>query len=306
MRYKRILFFNSAILFLAIVTVGSMILTATNSLARGRGGGYGGGGSVRHSGRSASALAHAKSEERYWERKYVNEKEYNRQSAAIGSVYRASNYTRDKATTLMTMSYRPGDGVNFSAEAKKYLEVVRNSNIDDSLQTIAKELHGFLENNWPGWRSNWGGYYINLSIIARVGSRVDNLPEQHEIMKVKDLTYYYAGGVYYASFDDIYVVVPPPHGAIIGTMPSEYTTVYVGNTAYFNCGGAFYIKVDNGYQVVAPPVGAIVNELPRKAYSTLIGKNVYSVYGTAYYKRFFRGNSVIFKIVKAPTVKKNL
>jgi hypothetical protein len=240
MTYKRRLFFNSIILFLAAVIVGSMILPATSSLARGGGGGSvrhsgggRGGGSVHHPGsapgRRGRAALYAIIEERQ-----EPVQNYNRQSAAIGSVYLSSNYTRDKAPTLMTMSYRPGDGVSFSAEAKKYLEVVRKSNIDNSLQTITKELHCFLENNWPGWRSNWGGYYINLSIIARVGSRVGNLPEQHEIIKIKDSTYYYAGGVYYTKFRDIYVVVPPPHGAIIGTMPSEYTTVYVDNTAYFN------------------------------------------------------------------------
>jgi hypothetical protein len=230
-------------------------------------------------------------------------------SAAVGSVHHSganTQATQNNMVYIMTMSYRPGDGVKFSAEAKKYVEVIRNSNIDDSLQTITKELHCFLENNWPGWRGNWGDYYIDLSIIAYIGSTVDNLPEQHEIMKIKDLTYYYVSGVYYTKFKDIYVVVPPPYGAIIGTMPAEYTTVHVGDTAYFNCGGAFYIKVDNGYQVVTPPVDAIVNELPRKAYSTLIGKNVYSVYGTAYYKRFFRGNSVIYKIVKVPKVKKTV
>ena len=230
-------------------------------------------------------------------------------SAAVGSVHHSganTQATQNNMAYTMTMSYRPGDGVKFSAEAKKYLEVIRNSNIDDSLQTMTKELHGFLESNWPGWRGNWGDYYIDLSIIAYIGSTVDNLPEQHEIMKIKDITYYYADGVYYAKFRYIYVVVPPPHGAITGTIPSEHTTVYVGDTAYFNCGGAFYVKVDGGYQAVAPPVGAIVNELPRKAYSTLIGKNVYSVYGTAYYKRFFRGNSVIYKIVKTPEVKKTV
>lgn len=226
-------------------------------------------------------------------------------NVVVGSVHHSGaniQAPQGNMAYIMTMSYRPGDGVNFSAEAKKYLEVIRNSNIDDSLQTITKELHGFLENNWPGWRGNWGDYYIDLSIIAYIGSTVASLPEKHEVMEIREITYYYLDGVYYAKFMDIYVVVPPPYGAIIGTMPSGYTTVYVGDTAYFNCGGAFYIKVDNGYQVVAPPVGAIVNELPRKAYSTLIRKNVYSVYGTAYYRRFFRGSTMTFKVVDDPTV----
>ncbi|MBT3880911.1 MAG: hypothetical protein HOF76_17965 [Candidatus Scalindua sp.] len=239
----------------------------------------------------------------------VSNKKVTSRSASVGSVHHSganTQATQNNMAYIMTMSYRPGDGVKFSAEEKEYVEAIRNSNIDDSLQTITKELHGFLENNWPGWRGNWDDYYIGLSILANIGLTVDNLPEQHEIIKIKDLTYYYAGSVYYAKFRDIYVVVPPPHGAITGTMPAEYTNVYVGNTAYFNCGGAFYVKVDNGYQVVAPPVGAIVNELPRKAYCTLIRKNAYSVYGTAYYKRFFRGHSVIYKVVKVPEVKKTV
>ena len=307
MRYKRRLFFISIISFLATVTVGIVILTATNSLARGRGGGTGhiGRGSVRYAGKNLFVT------EAIIDKIQEPADSYNPESTVNGSVHNSGEIIylpppKKQASALATMTFRPGDGVKFSAEEKKYVEAIRNSNIDDSLQTIAKELHGFLENNWPGWRGNWGDYYVDLSILANIGSTVDNLPEKHEIIKIKDLTYYYAGGVYYTKFREIYVVVPPPHGAITGTMPSEYTTVYVGNTAYFNRGGAFYIKVDNGYQVVAPPVGAIVNELPRKAYSTLIGKNVYSVYGTAHYKRFFRGNSVIYKIVKVPEVKKTV
>ena len=232
---------------------------------------------------------------------------YNRQSAVTGSVYHSSNYSRiDCRDKQDPTNYRPTDGSRFSEEAKKILSVIRRSNHDNSLQTITDELNDFLENNWLVQGSNWKGDYFDISIKTNIGSIVANLPEQHEIIKIKDLTYYYAGSVYYAKFRDIYVVVPPPHGAITGTMPAEYTNVYVGNTAYFNCGGAFYVKVDNGYQVVAPPVGAIVNELPRKAYCTLIRKNAYSVYGTAYYKRFFRGHSVIYKVVKVPEVKKTV
>lgn len=240
----------------------------------------------------------------------VNSQEnYNRQSAATGSVYHSSNYPRidcrDKqASSSMNANYRPVDGLSFTGEAKKILSVIRKSSHDNSLKAITEELHGFLKNNWLVEGSNWSGYYFDISIKAYIGSTVANLPEQHEIIKIKDLTYYYAGGIYYTKFRKACVVVPPPYGAVIGAMPVKYTTVYIGESAYFNCGGVFYIKVGKGYQVVVPPVGAIVNELPRGAYSTLIHNNVYSVYGTAYYKRFFRGNSVIYKIVKAPTEKK--
>ena len=51
---------------------------------------------------------------------------------------------------------------------------------------------------------------VDISIKINIGSIVANLPEQHEIIKIKDLTYYYAGGIYYTKFRKACVVVPPP------------------------------------------------------------------------------------------------
>ena len=309
MTYKRRFFFNSIILFLAAVTVGNMILTATNSLARGRGGGYGGGGSVRHSGRSSSAMAHAKSEGNYWEEKYVNEKEYNRQSAAIGSVHNSGEIIylpppQKQAPALATMSFRPGDGVPLPANVKRDIEALRESNFQVGLGDKQQEFDDFMESNWSNWKDNWHGYYGSLTSSTYVGSTITSLPEKHAVMEIGEITYYHADGVYYALFGEIYVVVPPPNGALIKTIPPGLSTVTVNGTKYYNYGGVFYLKVDRGYQVIAPPASGIVTELPGKAYSTLINKDLYYIYGNAYYKRFFRGNSVIYKIVKAPTVKK--
>ncbi|MCP4267752.1 MAG: hypothetical protein GY777_19660 [Candidatus Brocadiaceae bacterium] len=311
MTFKRILFFSSVILLITIVTVGSMILTVDSSFAMGRvGAGHlsGGDGSVRHSGGSALAMAHAKSEERYWEDKYVNEKEYNRQSAAIGSVHNSGeiiyyNTPEKKSPTTMTMNYRPGDGIPLPANVKREIETLRKSNLQAGPGDKQQELNDFMDNNWSNWKNNWDGYYGSLVSSTYVGSSVASLPEKHEVMEIREITYYYADGIYYASFDEIYVVVPPPNGALIKTIPPEYSTVTVNDTEHYNYGGVFYLKVDRGYQVIAPPTGGIVTKLPGKAYSTLINKDLYYVYGNAYYKRFFRGNSVIYKIVKAPTVK---
>jgi hypothetical protein len=208
--------------------------------------------------------------------------------------------------TLPTMSYRPGDGVPLPANVKKDIEVLRDSNLQVNLRDKQEEFNDFMESNWSNWKNNWHGYYGSLTSSTYVGSTVASLPEKHEVMEIGEITYYYADGVYYTSFDEIYVVVPPPNGAIMKTVPSDISAVTVNGTKYYNYGGVFYLKVDRGYQVIAPPAGGIVTELPGKAYSTLINKDLYYVYGNAYYKRFFKGNSVIYKIVKAPTVKKNL
>lgn len=307
MTHKRILFLNSVILFLAIVTVGSMILTTTNSLARGRGGGRGGG-SVRHSGsapgQGGRAALYAIIEERQ-----EPVQNYSRQSNVIGSVHHSGGSIHsaraNQAPALMTMSFRPGDGVSLPANVKRDMELLRKSNLQVNLRDKQQEFNDFMENNWSNWKNNWHGYYGSLTSSTYVGSTVDSLPEKHTVMKIMEITYYYADGVYYASFDDIYVVVPPPNGALIETIPPDLSSVTANGTKYYNYGGVFYHKVDNGYQVIAPPTGGIVTKLPGKAYSTLINNDLYYVYGNAYYKRFFRGNSVIYKIVKAPGVKKD-
>ncbi len=312
MTYKRILFFNSMIIFLATVTAGCLILTATSSLARG--GDYGDGyGNVHHSGSSASVSDSLLSHRGRVALRTISEareepaQNYNRKSAVNGSVHHSGEiiyYTPEKkAPALMTMHYRPGDGVPLPANVKKEIETLRKSNLQAGLGDKQQEFNDFMENNWSNWKNNWHGYYGSLTSSTNVGSTVASLPEKHEVMKIREITYYYADGVYYASFNEIYVVVPPPNGALIETIPPDYSTVTVNGTEHYNYGGVFYLKVDRGYQVIAPPTGGIVTKLPGKAYSTLINKDLYYVYGNAYYKRFFRGNSVIYKIVKAPTVK---
>ena len=305
MRYKRVLFFNSAILFLATVTVGIMILTATNSLARGRGagGGYGGGGSVRHSGMDMLVT------DAIIDKIQEPTESYNPESTVKGSVHNSGEIiylTPQKKQTpaLATMSFRPGDGIPLPAKAKRDIEALRESNLQVGLGDKQQELDDFMESNWSNWKDNWHGYYGSLTSSTYVGSTITSLPEKHAVMEIGEITYYHADGVYYTLFGEIYVVVPPPNGALIKTIPPGLSTVTVNGTKYYNYGGVFYLKVDRGYQVIAPPASGIVTELPGKAYSTLINKDLYYIYGNAYYKRFFRGNSVIYKIVKAPTVKK--
>ena len=301
MRYKRKLFSISTILFPAIVTVGSMILTATNSLARGIG--HIGTGSVSHSGMDLFVTDAIR------DKIHEPAESYHTKSAVNGSVHNSGEIIyltpqKKQAPALATMSFRPGDGIPLPAKVKRDIETLRKSNLQFGLGDKQQEFDDFMESNWSNWKNNWHGYYGSLTSSTYVGSTVASLPKKHEVMKIREITYYYADGVYYASFDEIYVVVPPPNGALIETIPPGLSTVTVNDTEYYNYGGAFYIKVDNGYQVIAPPAGGIVTELPGKAYSTLINKDLYYVYGNAYYKRFFRGNSVIYKIVKAPAVKK--
>jgi len=308
MRYKRILFSNSAILFLAIVTVGSMILTATNSLARGIGGtGHIGRGSVRHSGSGMDLFVTDAIIDKIQE----PAENYYPESTVNGSVHNSGEVIyltpqRKQAPALATMNFRPGDGIPLPAKVKRDIETLRKSNLQASLGDKQQEFNDFMENNWNNWKNNWHGYYGNLTSSTYVGSTVASLPEKHEVMEIREITYYYADGVYYTKFKDIYVVVPPPHDALIETIPPDLSTITVNGTKYYNHGGVFYLKVDSGYQVIAPPTGGVITKLPGKAYSTLINNNLYYVYGTAYYKRFFRGNSVIYKIVKAPDERKTV
>jgi hypothetical protein len=331
MTHKKILLVNLVILCFVTVTAGSMILTADNSLARGRddGGfssegvgcvtrGCGDFGSVHQHSETLAAIAHRQGDRSTFRQAVEDRRNYridfadtslpqsdNRQSAVIGSIHHADdNFRANQAPALMTMSFRQGDGVRLSAKVKEDIEALRESNLQINLRDKQQEFDDFMENNWHNWKNNWDGYYGGITSSTYVGSTVVSLPEKHEVMKIRGITYYYADGVYYASFEKIYVVVPPPDGALIETIPPDLSTVTVNGTEYYNYGGVFYLKVDSGYQVIAPPTGGIVTKLPGKAYSTLINDDLYYVYGNAYYKRFFSGHSVIYKIVKAPAVKK--
>ncbi len=160
------------------------------------------------------------------------------------------------------------------------------------------ERQGFLDEKWRDWKANWRNYYTALAVSVNIGSTADTLPEQHMILKIDDQEYYYSCGVFYISSSDAYVAIPPPYGAVIGSIVTNYTVVQTGGKEYVNSGGVFYLRVDNGYQVVVPPTGVIVNKLPVYARSTLIDGELYYVYGDAFYQPVFKSGAVVFKIVE--------
>jgi hypothetical protein len=162
------------------------------------------------------------------------------------------------------------------------------------------ERHDFLEDNWRGWRRNWGGYYGGLALATGIviGAAIASIPKQHTVVVVEKRTYYYSGGVYYIPSGTNYVVVPPPIGAIVVTLPPNSTIV---GTDYWNANGAFYIRVSNGYQAVKPPVGVVVYELPNGATEVIVKGKKYFMFGGAFYKPYYGGDVVIYMIVGDPT-----
>ena len=98
------------------------------------------------------------------------------------------------------------------------------------------------------------------------------------------------------------LVVPPPSGAIVVSLPPNCTAVNVGSTTYWNSGGAFYLPVAEGYKIVEPPLGAIVFELPGSANKVIVNGKTYYAFGGGYYRPFYSGSTVIYQIVKDPTM----
>lgn len=95
--------------------------------------------------------------------------------------------------------------------------------------------------------------------------------------------YYYDDGCYYLPGNGGYSVVPPPTGAVVGSLPDGYETPMVGNDTYYYFGGAFYVAIDQGYQVVDAPPGAVVTQLPAGAVDQLINGQDLLMYNNVYY-----------------------
>ena len=80
-----------------------------------------------------------------------------------------------------------------------------------------------------------------MNHLIRAGTYLLSRPTYSTPVVVSGTTYYYAGGVYYVSHGSSYVIVTPPHGAVVYSIPTTTTVVYVGATPYYYYGGTYYV-----------------------------------------------------------------
>lgn len=98
-----------------------------------------------------------------------------------------------------------------------------------------------------GWYGGWGpGFFLAA------------LPFGYLTCTYLGAPWYYAGGLWYRSYDDGYVVDLPPAGIQVPALPPDSTTyTYPGGTYYF-ARGVWYTAdpAGPGYVVAAPPPAA--------------------------------------------------
>ncbi|MFH0753852.1 MAG: DUF6515 family protein [Candidatus Omnitrophota bacterium] len=88
----------------------------------------------------------------------------------------------------------------------------------------------------------------------RFGVKINLVPDIYMPIVVGSGRYYYYDGLYYLWDGGVYVLVPPPVGAIVPSIPSDYRPVMINRTIYYFDSGVYYIRSRHGYEVVYPPM----------------------------------------------------
>ena len=113
-------------------------------------------------------------------------------------------------------------------------------------------------------------------------------------------SYYYHGGVFFASGPSGYVVVGAPRGAVVRVLPVGHTVVYVHGIRYhYYCGTYYtYVPQQEHYVVVEAPKDAVVVELPDGATSIKIDGKTYFKYDEVLYKPVFVDGEIAYKVIE--------
>ena len=91
--------------------------------------------------------------------------------------------------------------------------------------------HGYVKDQ----RHHHDRYY------PKRGSSVRTLPHDRRIIKYRDTSYYFSGGVWWRPYHDYYVVVRPPIGLIVNFLPYGYTTIWYGGIPYYYAADTYYV-----------------------------------------------------------------
>lgn len=91
-----------------------------------------------------------------------------------------------------------------------------------------------------------------------VGHRVRHLPDTHISILVGAIPFFYFSGVFYRSFDDGYVVVSAPIGAVVAELPVGFISFNIGRTDYYYANDIYYRwqPEHEAFVVVEKPKGA--------------------------------------------------
>ncbi len=145
--------------------------------------------------------------------------------------------------------------------------------------------------------NSFSGFGRGARILPYGG--VYRLPSSFLRLSFGGYPYYFAEGLFYASYGDYYGLVAPPFGLTLGILPRGYWGFNFGGFPYYYYSGVFYRPTDDKkYQVVQAPVGAEVPALPKDAKPIVINdQKLYEYLGT-YYKEVMGEDGKVKYIVQ--------
>lgn len=107
-----------------------------------------------------------------------------------------------------------------------------------------------------------GGHERHEVFYARPFHYYHALPRGYLTLRIADMLYYYASGMYYQYTPAGYVVVSAPLGAAIPALPPYYRQIpYEGRNYYFY-NSTYYVQEPSGYTVVTPPPQVVTSNPP--------------------------------------------
>ncbi len=145
--------------------------------------------------------------------------------------------------------------------------------------------------------NHFGGFGHGTRVLPYGG--VYRLPSSYMRLTFRGYPYFFADGLFYATYGDYYGLVAPPFGLTLGFLPRGYWGFNWGGYPYYYYSGVFYKSTeDKKYQVVVPPVGAEVPNLPKDAKPIVVNdQKLYEYLGT-YYKEVMGTDGKIKYIVQ--------
>jgi len=140
----------------------------------------------------------------------------------------------------------------------------------------------FVGNSFGGSRFGGGNTY-RARVLPYGG--IFRLPSSYLRLSFGGYPYYFADGLFYASYGDYYGLIAPPFGLTLGILPRGYWGFNFGGFPYYYYSGVFYRPTeDKKYQVVQAPVGAEVPALPKDAKLIVVNEQKLYEYLGTYYK----------------------
>ena len=86
------------------------------------------------------------------------------------------------------------------------------------------------------------------------GYRMKRFSGPYFTVHVRGIPYYYHTGVFYRPYQNSYVVVEPPMGAVVTVLPDSCRREVYGGLVHYVYNDVYYRPVDGGYMVVERPV----------------------------------------------------